>query len=74
MKLLILACVLVHFTCLALPGGYHDYGFDDHDYHGYGGHGHDGYYKEVPGPSFLIKTVHHVSKLDHGGHLHGTAW
>ncbi|KAH6948658.1 hypothetical protein HPB50_025653 [Hyalomma asiaticum] len=37
---------------------------------GYGGGGYGGghsYGKSLPGPSFLIKTLHHVSKVSHGG-------
>ncbi|KAL3230342.1 hypothetical protein MRX96_023396 [Rhipicephalus microplus] len=74
MNVLMIVCVLVHFIGLALAGVIHDFGYDDHGYYGYSDHDHYGYHKEVPGPSFLVKTVHHVSKLHHGGHLHGDAW
>ncbi|KAL3257580.1 hypothetical protein MRX96_017036 [Rhipicephalus microplus] len=62
--LLLCACVAVvmagHF------GGFGGYG-------GYGGGFESGlgYHKTVPGPSFLVKTVHHVSKLHSGAHLVG---
>ncbi|XP_049514476.1 ctenidin-3-like [Dermacentor silvarum] len=38
---------------------------------GYGGGGHGGYSKVVPGPSFLVSTVHHVHKISHGGAIIG---
>ncbi|XP_037291615.1 uncharacterized protein LOC119187630 [Rhipicephalus microplus] len=38
---------------------------------GYGGGGHGGYSKVVPGPSFLVSTVHHVHKISHGGPVLG---
>ncbi|KAH8033646.1 hypothetical protein HPB51_014927 [Rhipicephalus microplus] len=49
-------------------GGFGGFG----GYGGYGGYdeGHSyGYHKTVPGPSFLVKTVHHVNKLHQGAHL-----
>ncbi|KAH7981908.1 uncharacterized protein LOC119389979 [Rhipicephalus sanguineus] len=62
--LLLCACVAVavagHF------GGFGGYGG------GFGGfEGGHGYHKTVPGPSFLVKTVHHVNKLHRGAHLVG---
>ncbi|XP_077484957.1 uncharacterized protein LOC144094979 [Amblyomma americanum] len=36
-----------------------------------GGGGGGGYGKSLPGPSFLIKTLHHVSKVSHGGPILG---
>lgn len=64
MKMLVtafLACLLVSSVVAGGYGGYGGYGG------GHGGYG--GYVKTVHGPSFLVKTVHHVNKL-HGGGLH----
>ncbi|EEC12747.1 secreted protein, putative [Ixodes scapularis] len=62
---LALACSIVG-SALA---GLHLYG------HGGGGYGHGGghYVKTVPGPSYLVKTIHHVHKLHGGGHILGHA-
>ncbi|XP_077555919.1 uncharacterized protein LOC144170174 [Haemaphysalis longicornis] len=64
MRALVVAALLCALVGVALAGFYgHGGGF---------GHGH-GYHKTVPGPSFLVKTVHHVHKLHHGGALFGHA-
>lgn len=69
--LLLCACVAV-----AMAGGFGGYGGGFGGYGGYGGgfgglDGGHGYVKTVPGPSFLVKTVHHVNKLNRGAHLVG---
>ncbi|XP_077484331.1 uncharacterized protein LOC144094267 [Amblyomma americanum] len=67
MRALVVAVALCALLGVALAGFYggHGGGFG-------GGYGH-GYHKTVPGPSFLVKTVHHVHKLHHGGALFGHA-
>ncbi|EEC06024.1 secreted GGY protein, putative [Ixodes scapularis] len=57
-------------VCLAggFKGGYGG-GFGGGFGGGYGG-GH-GYARSLPGPSFLVKSVHHVSGLSRGGNLVG---
>ncbi|CAN7989603.1 unnamed protein product [Ixodes pacificus] len=57
MRALVILCVFAVMVGVALAGGYGGYG---------GGYGH-GYHKTVAGPSFLVKTVHHVSKVSQGG-------
>ncbi|XP_075734585.1 uncharacterized protein LOC142775931 [Rhipicephalus microplus] len=66
MRALVVVAVLCALLGVTLAGFYgHGISFG----HG-GGHG---YHKTVPGPSFLVKTVHHVHKLHHGGTLFGHA-
>ncbi|KAK8772734.1 hypothetical protein V5799_024022 [Amblyomma americanum] len=74
MNAAIVALLLCACAAVALAGDLGGYGFGFGGYGGYGGFedGHSyGYHKTVPGPSFLVKTVHHVNKLHQGAHLVG---
>ncbi|XP_077486344.1 uncharacterized protein LOC144097510 [Amblyomma americanum] len=75
----VLALALLALTSTAMAGGYggghgaiilagHGGGYGG----GYGG-GLGGYSKVVPGPSFLVNTVHRVHKISQGAALVGTA-
>ncbi|XP_070385453.1 neuropeptide-like protein 29 [Dermacentor albipictus] len=68
-----IALLLCACAAVAIAGGFGGYGGG---FGGYGGgfgglDGGYGYHKTVPGPSFLVKTVHHVNKLNRGAHLVG---
>lgn len=73
----VLLCALIGLACAGGYGWHGGLGYGGLGYGGYGGYGHGGYgvgygYKrKVQGPSFLVKTVHHVSKIHPGGHLLG---
>ncbi|XP_077484382.1 uncharacterized protein LOC144094318 [Amblyomma americanum] len=69
----VIALVLCAVTSVAMAGGYgggHDAIILTGHGGGYGG-GYGGHSKSVPGPSFLVNTVHHVHKLSHGGAIIG---
>ncbi|XP_077557110.1 uncharacterized protein LOC144171587 [Haemaphysalis longicornis] len=73
MRTLVVALLLCGLVGICLAGGLGGYGggFGGGFGGGYGG-GHGlGYTKTVPGPSFIVKTVHHVNRLSQGAHLVG---
>ncbi|XP_037582945.1 uncharacterized protein LOC119466471 [Dermacentor silvarum] len=70
----VIVLALCALTSTATAGGYgggHGAIILAGDGGGYGGGGHGGYSKVVPGPSFLVSTVHHVHKISHGGAIIG---